>query len=337
MEKFSTQRVRSKIAGKLFNILLLSPFSNFIEKIFVSLGHRFPKMLLASGTIIEQLYKHHETNELEALLQNGVKISLPSTKDGHYLYLFGCWPFEDETQKLVQRYISDGSVFFDIGAHFGLYTFLAAPLIGSSGHIYSFEPQSLLCHHMNKTCITNKYSDRITIECAAVTDQHHSNVMLYYDNENMDLELTSIFQHEWLDTMSGVNVQTIAIDQYAIEKNIEHIDIMKIDVEGAEIQVLSGMNKLLKENPPSLIIAEVLPTQVYLSDSNGLNADVHAAKPIDVINFLCKFDYEPRSIQEDGYFGSIFNVDSLKCLKLASNVAFVSKKIKQNRPQLFRQ
>src|SRR5688572_25202486 len=54
----------------------------------------------------------------------------------------GCWlgSYESDKRQLFESSITPGDVVFDIGANVGFYTLLASDLVGSSGHVYSFEP-----------------------------------------------------------------------------------------------------------------------------------------------------------------------------------------------------
>ena len=145
-------------------------------------------------------------------------------------------------------------VFLDVGAHLGLHTLTAARRVGNSGHVFSFEPTprtyELLCH----TLRFNGFDGRVTARRAAAGRL----------NTAKSLYISTISGHNSLYPLPGVET-TVEVEVVQLDNELppgQRIDVAKIDVEGAEIDVLCGMSRIIEENPGILIIAEYGPSHL---------------------------------------------------------------------------
>ena len=331
-------KFRSLVAAKVLDTLLDSPSAESVERILVWLGHKYPYRLPARGAIVGQLARRKAGKDLVATLIHNVKISVPSIPEGVSLYFAGCLMGEEKTTNLLNRVLRKGDIFFDIGAHFGFYTFMAASLCGPSGQIHAFEPQPALIEYLLRSVVLNGYEDRVTIQHAAVGEIHRGKATLFFAENKESTGIPSVFPHEWLDVKSGLAVPAVSIDGYLEDKGISRIDVIKMDIEGAEMLALHGMQATLNLSPPDLLILEISPPLVsFQSISAGvpLQASPDAAKPVEVVSFLREYGYEPREILKDGPIGRAYTLAELRSITWTMNVAFVSPNLKQNRPEVF--
>ena len=162
--------------------------------------------------------------------------------------------FEPGLHRLLERVLEPGMVFLDVGAHLGLHTLTAARRVGNSGHVFSFEPTpttyELLCH----TLRLNGFDDRVTARCAAAGRE----------NTAKPLYISTISGHNSLYPLPGVET-TVEVEVVQLDNELppgQRIDVAKIDVEGAELDVLDGMARVIEENPGILIIAEYGPSHL---------------------------------------------------------------------------
>jgi len=311
-----------------------------IERVLVWLGHRYPYNLPARGAIIAQIAQRKQSSKrVKATLLNGVQVILPSVIDAYSIYLTGCLNAEEATTFLLQRMLKPGDVFLDIGANMGFYTFWVAKICGQSGHVYAFEPQGNLAKYLERSIVLNNYGTRVTVVCAAVSSDHISQATLYHAaNRDGTGGLPSLFAHKWLDAETGMDVPTVSIDGYRQENGIKRVNGIKIDVEGAEMLVLRGMQHTLEEAPPELIVLEVNPDTIsFRNIENGapLMQAPGAATPENVVQFLTGYGYEPRHIRRDGRVGRIYNQADLQNITPGTNIAFVSPMLRNTRPELF--
>lgn len=79
-----------------------------------------------------------------------------------------------------------------------------------------------------------------------------------------------------------VNVSTITLDHYCHESTINNIDILKLDVQGSELSVLQGAEKLLQAGMIKLIYSEITFAETYMNQTRFL----------DLVSYLCQLNYE---------------------------------------------
>lgn len=158
----------------------------------------------------------------------------------------GCWlgSYEYKKRLVFERVITEESVVFDIGAHVGFYTLLAAVLVGSKGHVFAFEPvpRNLLYlrEHLRLNRITN-----VTVVEAAVLD--HGGMVFFEEGSS------SSVGH--IASRGKVQVKAVRLDELMARGELPVPTHMKIDVEGCETQVLFGAKLLLMSSHPTLFLA----------------------------------------------------------------------------------
>jgi FkbM family methyltransferase len=151
--------------------------------------------------------------------------------------------FGYEYEKLETELISKlkPKVFIDVGAHIGYYTMLVHKV--GAEKIIAIEPDPRVFKILNGAIEANKLENIITINRAA------------YNKSNVTVELhlstkaglSSIFSSSHLTKTRGgtASVKTITLDEVVRTLNLDKIDLVKIDVEGAEVYVLSGAQKVI--------------------------------------------------------------------------------------------
>jgi FkbM family methyltransferase len=164
---------------------------------------------------------------------------------------------EAGTRRLIERLIKPGMIFVDIGANIGLHTLAAARAMQGVGKIVAFEPYAPTLALLAESVAINGFSGIVELHGAAVSSKagvqrlhlgkwsgHHS---LYSLEEN---------------DMSGkdVDVAIVRLDE-AIPLHTK-IDCIKIDVEGAELEVLEGAKHFIKANPDIVLIVEFGPSHL---------------------------------------------------------------------------
>jgi FkbM family methyltransferase len=154
---------------------------------------------------------------------------------------------------LVSRVLRPGDVFIDIGAHVGFFTLIGAAGVGTTGHVYAFEPVpvnfSALERNVHRNGIRN-----VTLDRSAVTD-HPGQVTLGLDAERLVGKSTGDF------TIGGaydaVEAPAVSLDTYLEQIGESRpVRLVKMDVEGLEPQVLTGAERTFAETPPDAILFE---------------------------------------------------------------------------------
>jgi FkbM family methyltransferase len=159
---------------------------------------------------------------------------------------------ELEDERNFRRLVRQGMTVFDVGANLGVYTLLAAARVGPEGRVHAFEPVPQLFQLLTES-VRRSGSRNILPSDLAVSDRSGSAVM--YLGDDRDSDIHALAQSE--RRTGSVEVRTITIDDYVEQKSVGRVDLIKIDVEGAELPALRGARRLLAREDAPLIQAEV--------------------------------------------------------------------------------
>jgi FkbM family methyltransferase len=174
-----------------------------------------------------------------------------NTADGKLGYVFG--ENEPEVQKTLIESLRVGDVVYDVGANIGFFTLIAARLVGASGCVYAFEPVPQVAEMLRANVELNGFDNVVVIEKAA-----HSR------NGAADLDLsggTTAAHVVHGDSGEGtLRVETQRLDDLVAARAVRPPALVKIDVEGAERDVLAGMSETVRIHHP-LVICELHGSQ----------------------------------------------------------------------------
>jgi FkbM family methyltransferase len=163
----------------------------------------------------------------------------------------GCWvgSFEYEKQQAFRRVVKPGHVVYDLGANVGFYSLLASVLVGDRGTVISFEPLpanlTLLRRHLQMNRIRN-----CTVLEAAASDTD--------GRARFDPSPQPDTAH--LSEYGQVSVRTVRLDTLVDSREILPPNVMKIDIEGAELQALRGAAQTIEAHHPAILLATHDPT-----------------------------------------------------------------------------
>ena len=163
--------------------------------------------------------------------------------------------------KLWTEIIQPGMVVADIGANLGFYTLLAASRIGSSGWIHAFEPDPENCALLARSIKANGYKNVTTYQ-VAIADRI-GEAFLYLRKEHRGDH--RIYQHGQFK-MSYIQVPLTTLD--SVFSDSKRLDMVKIDIQGAEWMAILGMKSLIAENPQIKIFTEFWPDAIIKSGGN---------------------------------------------------------------------
>lgn len=153
--------------------------------------------------------------------------------------------------QLLKVYTKPGFVILDIGANIGFYSCLLSKLQHSNVQIYAFEPDTENCKRfrLNTNSLTN-----ITLISKALSSDHSERQLYISDQLNVDHRMYPSPNHT-----KTVVVPSTAVDIWMKEASVFKIDLIKMDVQGYEVEVLLGMSNLLKSKHKPIIISEFWP------------------------------------------------------------------------------
>ena len=178
---------------------------------------------------------------------------------------------DQETYKTdaFTKNFSAGDVFFDIGAHFGYYSAIAALINNGSGKIFAFEPRSMNAGFFRKHMKINDFKNVTLIEAAV----GESDKDVHFDTGH-----GSATGHVSSD--GDLSVKQVSIDRMVEDGSLPVPGFIKIDVEGGEIEVLKGSKKVISKYKPKMIIATHNP-ECYQYVIDFLNRNMYR---FDVLN-----------------------------------------------------
>jgi FkbM family methyltransferase len=161
--------------------------------------------------------------------------------------------YEPHVTKNLQELLQPGMTFVDIGANLGFFTMLASSLVGPRGKVFAFEPNPQNVELIKASIQANNFSN-ITLFELAVSDRETT--LPFVTRDSNGGVLTEQFKQEMARSKEIIpatyNVQSVTLDEKL--KDIEKIDVIKMDIEAHEPEALRGMrNLLLKHHPPMFV------------------------------------------------------------------------------------
>lgn len=181
---------------------------------------------------------------------------------GYYLFLTGRYGVgsELEFQKVFASLIKEGDIIIDVGAHFGFYTLICAERVGNSGMVLAFEPSSFNYEILTLNVNKNKYKN-IKLFNLALGDSN-TVAKLGLPKGGKSGENTMAIKENNIEFVESIQVRRF--DTLKILSKPP--DLVKIDVEGAEVQVLKGFGNIL--NDIKYILCEIHPMQMNILGTN---------------------------------------------------------------------
>jgi FkbM family methyltransferase len=161
---------------------------------------------------------------------------------------------EKAERKFVESFLKPGMTVLDIGAHHGLYTTLMSKLVGSSGTVFAFEPSPMEREGLMRHLRLNSCRNVTVSPCAVSSSTGTAEFFLVKGHRSG----ASSLRHPMLDgriEAEKIRVRVTTIDQYLGDQGIRHVDFVKMDIEGAELDAFVGAERLLRgENRPTLMV-----------------------------------------------------------------------------------
>lgn len=168
------------------------------------------------------------------------------------IYLWKWGLLEGFETQWMRNAIQRGMCVLDIGANIGYYTLLMADLVGKEGAVYAFEPEPANYSVLVRNVALNGHKNVVVVPKAVVSSNH--SVKFYKNKGNRG--------DNSLYGSLGVNYACIEVEGVSLDSYFpsgKKIDLIKMDIQGGEIEAFGGMERVIHDNPKIKIIFELTP------------------------------------------------------------------------------
>lgn len=187
--------------------------------------------------------------------------------------------FEEAEIQFTKRYLKPGDCFLDVGANIGLFSLNASVCVGEQGSVYAFEPAPVTFDRLKANVALNQFRN-IKTENFGLSDQNDTlqfHVSLSgYDAWNSFASLNDVGE------ITTIDVPVISLDEYISSNRLSNISLIKIDVEGWEMNVLKGATELLSRAQSPVLMVE-------FTEENAFSAGYYCG---EIYDFVKSFGYE---------------------------------------------
>lgn len=249
---------------------------------------RYPLMMLVHGWAGEPV-----TVEVQTKDRGKMKLQLDDLMQYPVYYNL----FEAKYDKVMRVLLKDTDVTMDVGGNIGQYAMLFAQY---SKKVYTFEPMPKMIERLQYHIRTNHLENKLTLIPKALSNKQ----------DTLKFQLPSAANSGTATTVLGwannsdeiIEVEAIRLDDLIEQEKLQNrIDLVKMDIEGAELFALQGMSGLLSSNHKPILILEVNDDMMKLA---GYSAE-------ELQTFLSNYGYSAFEITKRGLRGPVDQIASL--------------------------
>lgn len=242
-----------------------------------------------------RLLHQHTLAKAPLFFGGSMQVALPAGTD---VFLAGGKTHHSEIRlaRFLIRTLNTGDVFWDIGAHFGYFSLLAAKLVGKQGRVMAFEPSVF-----NGALLQKNTADagNIEVKKAAVSDSVGELRFFEFPalfSEYNSLDVAQFEEQSWYRRAAPVEhiVPAVSLDGIVAEGR-PIPSLLKMDVEGAEDRAIAGAEGLLSEHSPTVVME-------YLADERHNSGHRKAA------SLLANMGYSAFAINEAGALSAVDDI-----------------------------
>jgi FkbM family methyltransferase len=223
--------------------------------------------LRGTGRLVKRVYPPNqwESDYVHSVESYGDSIMQIDTRSfiEWSVYVYG--GYDIGSVALLRRLVHPGAVVFDVGANVGVFTLPFARAAGISGEVHAFEPHPDLRRRLMTNIALNNLRNVVVCDVALGATRGQAEL---YGSTTYNKGGSSLRASTQSDTVLQCTVETV--DHYVALCGFDRLDLLKIDVEGADLSVLAGAQKTLDVYKPSIYV-EVNPGQMQQFDASSVN------------------------------------------------------------------
>lgn len=172
-----------------------------------------------------------------------------------WLVLDGLW--EAHVTAWLEETLGPGMVFVDVGANVGYFTLLAAKLVGPAGRVVAVEAHPRLAGILQRNVVLNGFHGWVTVHHKAAWSQRSALEFQMRDHFTSSSSLGRIDEASL--ARLGDSVHTVTVDAVPLDElldSLPRVDVIKIDIEGAEAHAFAGLERTLGAHPEAVVMFE---------------------------------------------------------------------------------
>ncbi len=176
--------------------------------------------------------------------------------------VFYCGSYEAQETELVRTLLGPGDTFVDVGAHWGYFSLLAADLVGAEGRVLSIEADPRIFRTLSRNAALNGLPQLEVVHLAAAGSEGTITLDGYEEEgDNWGISKIAAANH-MLDGKNSFQVRARAVDDMLDERAVGRVDLLKMDIEGAEDFALDGMQRGIRDGRYQRILLELHPAEL---------------------------------------------------------------------------
>jgi FkbM family methyltransferase len=176
-----------------------------------------------------------------------VQMFFPTQRKGFGKFMYAFREYYEPELAYLEKVLSPGKVFIDVGANCGVYALVASRLVGAAGRVIAFEPTAQSFSILQQNIELNHCANVSAFRVAITNNRGKAWLYHGWDPVGNSLGMDPLCGDE------GEEVQTNTLDNLVEENRMACVDAIKVDVEGAEELVLRGATRTLIKHKPVVI------------------------------------------------------------------------------------
>lgn len=164
----------------------------------------------------------------------------------------GVW--EEMTTELFKKLVKEGDTVVDLGANMGYFSLLASRLVGEKGKVYAFEPEPVNYGLLVKNIELNGYDNIVPVPKAV--SNVNGKVEFFIHSTDSGRHVIQDY-NEKAENGNLIDAESVTLDEFFKDKSPP--DVIKMDIEGAELLALLGMEKMIESSENLMIFTEFYP------------------------------------------------------------------------------
>lgn len=218
-------------------------------------------------------------------LSYGLRMKIdPSEFLQAHLYLFGS--YELPTIRHIRSFLTPGAVCIDVGAQMGYLSLAMATSAGRTTLVHAFEPEDINAARFRENMALNNIQN-VQLHREAVSNIEGTLHLFLSKTANAGTHST--LYNERTVTEESIQIPATTLDAFARATNLPRLDLIKVDVEGAEFEVIQGADSVLRTYRPRVILELCDRLQI----ERGLSSR-------QIKEFMVEHNYSAYTIADDG-------------------------------------